>query len=271
MKRIKLFEEFLNESVGQKGLDYEVKIHSALNSAGIDDLDTGEKPGAGFSNQGAGDLELKLGGKPFNVEVKLDAGAQMGGTSFRYDSKAKTLEAVSKKIPKSVAQTLISIAQSKAKDIDNYIQAANALHKAMGIEYVADGVPIKVAVDVRNKLKSKGFLKKINITKSIPNKFIIDHYNKKGVNYINIGGSGLFYIGDNPLGLPVPKFDPEIVVELRLAFSGGKVSFNVKGKEIPARNAGFRAQARLKKFKDQSPYNLDDPESIKQMFSKMKK
>ena len=75
----------------------------------------------------------------------------------------------------------------------------------------------------------------------------------------------------NPLGLPIPEFKPEIQVEIRLAYAGGKVSFKVNGKEIPARNGSIRAQSRLVKFKDKSPYNLDDPKSIQAMFAKMKK
>jgi hypothetical protein len=266
-----LFFYNVDESVGTGGIEYEGKIHDALVAANIDGLDAGDKPGAGFSNQGAGDLELKLNGKDFNVEVKMDAGAQMGGTSFKFDLKNGKI-IPNADLPSQIIDPMMAAMKSKAGDIEKYIDAVNQLHAQMGIDYKATGIPIKVAVPVRDKLKSAGLLKGINTKISIPSDFLIKHYNKKGVNYINIGkGAGLFYIGKNPLGLPIPEFKPDIQVEIRLAYAGGKVSFDANGKEIPARNGSIRAQSRLVKFKDKSPYNLDDPKSIQAMFAKMKK
>lgn len=272
MKYIKLFENFIIESVGEQGLEYEKKIHDALNAAGIDGLDTGDKPGAGFSNQGAGDLELKLNGKAFNVEVKLDSSAQMGGTSFKYDYKTGQFTP-NKELPAEILGMMMKAIKSKEGDIRAYIEAANQLHAASNpkVDYKADGIPIKVSVKVRDILKSKGFLKKINVAIPAGMDFLIKHYNDKGVYYINIGGKGLFYVGKNPLGLPVPPLKGQMQIEIRLAFAGGKVQFNTEPKPTPARNASIRAQARLLKFKGQSPYNLDDVESIKKVFDDMKK
>jgi hypothetical protein len=50
----------IQESVGQAGLDYELKVHNAMKDAKIVGLNAGDKPNnetAGFSNQGAGDIE----------------------------------------------------------------------------------------------------------------------------------------------------------------------------------------------------------------------
>ena len=265
------FFHVVNETVGTGGIEYEGKIHDALVAAKIDGLDPGEKPGAGFSNQGAGDLELKLNGKDFNVEVKMDTKAQMGGTSIKYDAKTKRFEAGDKDIEKDILVKLLGLAKSKAGDIEKYVAAVNLMHKKLGIDYVATGFPIKTAYEVKEKLKGSGHLKAINVVEKIDNNFIIKHYNDKGVFYINIGGQGLFYVGKNPLGLPIPAFNPEVQIELRLGYGGGKVFFNVNNNKIPARNGGYRAQARLVRFKDKSPYNLDDPKSIQAMFAKMKK
>ena len=49
------FKSFITESVGAKGLVYEKKVFDAMKSAGVTGLDVGSKPGAGYSNQGAGD------------------------------------------------------------------------------------------------------------------------------------------------------------------------------------------------------------------------
>ena len=56
-----------------------------MKDAKISGLNAGDKPGAGFSNVGAGDIEGSYNGKPFNVEIKASPNDQMGGGSFRYD------------------------------------------------------------------------------------------------------------------------------------------------------------------------------------------
>ena len=66
------FKSFITESVGAKGLAYEKKVFDAMKSAGVTGLDVGSKPGAGYSNQGAGDIEALYNGKEFNIEIKLN-------------------------------------------------------------------------------------------------------------------------------------------------------------------------------------------------------
>ena len=61
------FKSFITESVGAKGLAYEKKVFDAMKSAGVIGLDVGSKPGAGYSNQGAGDIEALYNGKEFNL------------------------------------------------------------------------------------------------------------------------------------------------------------------------------------------------------------
>jgi len=272
MKHIKLFEEFIIESIGKKGLEYENKIHKALKAANIKGLDVGGVPGAGYSNQGAGDLELKLNNKEFNVEVKLDSKAQMGGTSFKYDYETGEFTP-NKDLPSEILNTIMDVVKSKEKDIRAYIEAVNRLHMASSpkIDHKADGIPIKVSVEARNTLKKEGYLKKINVAVPTGLDFLIKHYNNKGVYYINIGNHGLFYIGKNPLGLPVPPLKGKMQIEIRLAFAGSKLQFSTEPEPTPARTASIRAQARLLKFKEKSPYNLDDTKSIRKMFNDMKK
>ena len=74
---MKTFQSF-NESFNIKGLEYERKVHAAMKSAKIKGLDVGSRPGAGFSNQGSGDIEALYNGEEFNIEIKLDKNAQMG-------------------------------------------------------------------------------------------------------------------------------------------------------------------------------------------------
>jgi hypothetical protein len=261
------FKTFLEETVGAKGLEYELKVHTAMKAAKIPGLNAGDKPGAGFSNQGAGDIEASYNGKPFNVEIKMSAKDQMGGTSFRYDMDSKTFTPA-KEMDQEDLDLFMPVMKERAKDIDAYIKAS---HQIEPKEYHKKnrGVPIKVSMDAREQLKKMGLTAKIATNIKTDTKFITKHYNKKGVYYINVGGAGLFYMGKNPLKLPVPELKGEIQVELGLRFAGSKLSFPTSPEKTPARSAGLRIQGRML-TKGKSPYNLDNVEDIKKLFGEDK-
>lgn len=259
---MKSFIEYLDETIGTNGLEYEMKVFKALNAAGISDLNVGSKPGAGFSNVGAGDIEASYKGKPFNIEIKLSNKDQMGGGSFRYDIKTQAFTPAKAMDPEDLI-ILTNAAKEKIKDINNYIKAARKLEP---VEYHKNisGIPIKVSKDGRDILQKSGLLAKINKSIKHDISFIVKHYNKKGVYYINIGGSGLFYLGSNPLKLDIPPLKGAINIEMRLGYSGSKVSFKTDP-PIPARTGGLRLQGRLI-TKGKSPYSLDNVDDIKKLF-----
>jgi hypothetical protein len=259
---MKRFKSFLIESVGAAGLEYENKVYSAMKSANVNGLNPGDKPGAGFSNQGAGDIEASYKGSPFNIEIKATPNDQMGGMSFRYDMDSKQFQP-SKEIDPADLQLLLSAAKEKISDIDNYIKAARELEPKEYHKNI-NGVPLKVSKEGRDQLKKKGLLAKINKNSKAGVGFIVNHYNKKGVFYIQIGGAGLFYLGKNPLKLPVPALKGEIRIEMRLAFAGGGSPFPTDP-PTPARTAGLRLQGRLV-TKGKSPYSLDNSEDVKKLF-----
>lgn len=259
---MKTFKTYVTETIGQAGLDYELKVHKAMITANIDGLNAGDKPGAGFSNQGAGDIEASYNGKPFNVEIKASSKDQMGGGSFRYESSNKQFTPVTEMDPEDL-DLLLAACKEKAPDLDNYIKAARQL-EPVEFHKTISGVPIKVAKDGREILKKKGLLAKINKNVKTSAAFITRHYNKKGVYYINIGGAGLFYMGKNPLNLPVPALKAEIQIEMRLGFGGGKLSFPTDP-PTPARSAGLRVQGRLL-TKGKSKYNLDNHKDVIELF-----
>ena len=259
---MKTFKTYVTETIGQAGLDYELKVHKAMITANIDGLNAGDKPGAGFSNQGAGDIEASYNGKPFNVEIKASSKDQMGGGSFRYESSNKQFTPVTEMDPEDL-DLLLAACKEKAPDLDNYIKAARML-EPVEFHKTISGVPIKVAKDGREILKKKGLLAKINKNVKTSAAFITRHYNKKGVYYINIGGAGLFYMGKNPLNLPVPALKAEIQIEMRLGFGGGKLSFPTDP-PTPARSAGLRVQGRLL-TKGKSKYNLDNHKDVIELF-----
>lgn len=259
---VERFSKYISESVGQAGLDYELKVFDAVKNAGIEGLNPGERPGRGFSNVGAGDLEASYNGKPFNIEIKASSKDQMGGGSFKYDFATKQFTPVKEMDPEDL-DLLLAACKEKAPALDNYIKAARTLDP---VEYHKNisGVPIKVSKEGRAELQKKGLLAAINKNVKTGSGFIVKHYNKKGVYYIQIGGAGLFYMGKNPLKLPVPELTADIQIEMRLGYGGGKLSFPTDP-PTPARSAGLRVQGRLL-TKGKSPYSLDNVEDIKKIF-----
>lgn len=259
---MKSFSEYILETVGQAGLEYELKIYNSVVSAKVPGLIPGDKPTAGFSNQGAGDLEASYNSKPFNIEIKASAKDQMGGGSFQYDFATKQFTPVSKMDPEDL-DLLLAACKEKAPALDAYILAARKLEPVQYHKNIS-GIPIKVSKAGRDELKAQGLLAAINKNVKTSSNFIVRHYNKKGVFYINIGGAGLFYMGKNPLNLPVPELKAEIQIEMRLGFGGGKLFFPTDP-PTPARSAGLRVQGRLL-TKGKSPYSLDNVEDIHKLF-----
>lgn len=263
LQPIEVPENVVLETVGMGGVQYEQKIVAAIRTAKVPGLvlkDDG-KATAAFSNVGAGDIEATYNGKPFNIEVKMSPNDQMGRGSLRYDLETKKFTPA-KDVDPADLELLLSAVNQKKDALDNYILAARKL-KPIKYHRNISGIPLTVSKQGRDILKSKGYLKAINTTIVTEADFIVKHYNKKGVFYIQIGGAGLFYLGKNPLRLPVPKLDGEIQIEIRLAYAGGGGKFP-DGTEN--RTAGLRFQGRLR-TKNTSPYTLDNSKSIKAMFS----
>lgn len=259
------FKDFgVEESVSKYGVEYELKVYNAIRNSRVDGLSLGGKPTAGFSNVGV-DIEAFYKGEPFNIEIKSSIKDQMGGGSFSYDMHTKKFTPVGEFDPDNL-EILLKSANEKIVAINNYIKAAR---KKDPIEFHKDisGIPIKVSKSARDELKKEGYLKEINSNIFVDIDFIINHYNKKGVYYINIGGAGLFWMGENPLGLPVPQLEGKIQVEMRLGYGGAKLFFNADP-QIPARSASLRLQARIL-TKIKSDYTLDDPRSIRELFDKL--
>ena len=174
------------------------------------------------------------------LEVKKDADAQMGGTSVRYND--GQFEIVSDNVDEKTAALIVTALSSKVTHIERLLAAIGG-HK----------FPTTCDKHTWTVAKEKGLLKPINAKIKKNTQFIIDHYKDKGINYIQIGGAGLFYLDKNPANLPIPKLDGEIDIELRAGRSGS--TLNAAG--VRRVSGLLRAQARLK-FKGKSPVSLDN-------------
>lgn len=258
-------EEYYQErtGTGSGGIEYENQILSILQpleSTGL--IKILNNSSAGFSAHGA-DLELELKGQPFNVEVKKDLGAQMGGGIIDYDLESNTLTPKGKLLATDelILQEIMQLAETKTSAINAYINYIKSLDPNFNQYNPTAGIPVKAHVKHRDQAKKAGLLKAINGIIATDTTFMEQHYNAKNTYYIQIGKAGLFYMGSNPNHLPIPRLEGKINVEFRLGYSGTK-----HGNEGTYRAANLRAQARIKS-KLSSPYSLDDIKSIKKLLN----
>jgi hypothetical protein len=262
--------EFINnieETVGAGGVEYENRVYAALQSAQVPGLDPGASGGAGYSNVGAGDIEATFNGNAFNIEVKANKNAQLGGTSVRVDPENNAYEIVTPDaIDADAIPFYIQAAKNKADDAVAYVDFVRTLQPTELHANLPHTIPFgSVTKEAWNQAQAKGFLTKLNAIESFDNaKIIAATYNRKGVYYIQIGGAGLFYLGSNPLNLPVPEFDGAVNIEFRLGRSGSR-DRKLGDQVVSVVAAGYRCQGRLK-TNIKSPYTLDDPASIRKLF-----
>jgi len=262
MLKVKIKPNSLKEGVGQKGVEYEIKVHSALVSAQIPELDAGAKPIGGFSRHGSGDIEAKYQGKPFNIEVKSSAKDQMGAGQLKYSREINAVSAhpnLVQKTEETDLKMILDAANQKTEAAAAYIDKL----KELGVN--VEGFPCYVPKSIRTQMTDSGMSKPLNAIVVGDTKYITKHYNKKGVYYIQIGGAGLFYLGENPLNLPIPQFQGDARIELRIKYAGGSKTTKDPVK-AELRRAEWVAIGRLM-TKVKSEYSLDDVESIKKLFS----
>jgi hypothetical protein len=227
-------------SNNELGFAYENEVIEALKTAGIAGSIT---EGAGASATGA-DADFVVDGNNYLLEVKKDADAQMGGTSVRYNG--GEFEIVSESVDDNTAGLIIAALAPKKDHIERLLAAIGG-HK----------FPTTCDKYTWSEAKKKGLLKPINSKIRCGSKFIIDHYKKKDIHYMQIGGSGLFYLDQNPANLPIPKLQGDIDIELRAGRSGS--TLNAAGQR---RVSGLlRVQGRLK-FEGKSPIDLEHPHTL---------
>lgn len=278
------FDTNLDETVGDAGFQYELRVYGVLASVDVPGLDKGSKPSAGYSAHGSGDIEATYNNKPFNIEVKLDKQAQMGSGICQYNRAAGQITPSSKLAASSDPADLaliVAAVKSKQSALDAYLdELANVEPIAVHQAEAAKGLPLVASTTALETLKNSGALKAINHKVTLTSSHIAKMYNAKGVFYIQIGGAGLFYMGSNPLNLPVPPFQGEANIEIRLKRSGDTKGSTSKAFTTRAIKAGIDATetiqaravqiicaARLVSSKLSSPYTLDDADSIQKLFA----
>ena len=257
-------ELFTTEGRNDGGLQYENTVLKALAAAQVPGLEFKADTSAGFSNQGAGDVEATYNGKNFNIEIKSGAKDQMGGTSIRADFDKNVFEIVNiEAVDPAAVPYYTAAVESKREafmDWKAFIQQQEPveLHAKMPNTIP----PGAVEKEAWTSAKNQGLLVPFNAREQFDNvSAIVQHYNKKGVYYIQLGGAGLFYLGKDDIGLGVPPLEAQMQIEFRPAGSKPNRQYDVR-----TVGAGYRCQGRLMS-KIKSPYTLDNAESIRTLFN----
>jgi len=251
-------KEVLSEKPGVSaaGFAYEDKVIDALMKA---KSGGNIKKGAGASSGGT-DADMNIFGKIFNVEIKLNSGAQMGGGSVEYSKSGEAYLTLT--LEEDTEALLLSAVQEKR----------NLLNKLLNFLSQQDpsninGRAIKFPMSCTKNAWERAQQSKLLVNTVVPYTadFIAGHYAKKGIYYIQIGGAGLFYMKDNPANLPIPRLQGNINILIRT----GRGQSRRLANGIRVISAGIRVQGRLL-AKNSSPYTLDDPNSIQAMLDAIK-
>lgn len=196
---------------GEQGFLYEGRIHNKLKSKGL--VPPGFTPAG--SDPNAPDAMFIYRGKPYKLEVKLDLKADYGQGSFEY----------------SDGQWILGGAQTAAAE------ELRSLMRVVGIEAFANrewgpkGAPNKGTVDNKDftqEMVRSDYLRFTDRFLSIPSASLHSYYGAKSTYYIQIGGYGLYYMAENPAGLPVPQFNPGLRIRIRLKRGGSSPIYNYR-------------------------------------------
>lgn len=200
------------------------------------------------------DADIRVNDEIFYVEIKSNGRAQMGGGSVGYSTQDREFFAtgVSREFSQMMADVLNDVNDSSLhRGLATLLKSLSRSAGRKLVDIPVSGFDAAAWEEVRDF----GVLQAINRTFESDVSVIADHYARKDTHYIQIGGAGFFSLGgSNPAGLPVPPLEGRVQLELRMAKSGDSGRASSK--------AGLRAQARLL-TSNQSPYNLDDPDSVR--------
>tara|TARA_B110000503_G_C7068501_1_gene379831 strand:- start:149 stop:1210 length:1062 start_codon:yes stop_codon:yes gene_type:complete len=281
---------------------YEQDVIDSLSAAGI----VGDILVADANSNGP-DGQFIIDGTPYDLEVKYNTNAQMGGGTIQYypgnvDGERFRLANPDKMDEAGWTVTKVAL-KEKEEDILNWTTALIDPARPASYKWRSeDGslVPGKTALGFQTtyrkyqEAKVSGLQNKASAgfgslpDLKAPASFIDKMYAFEKIYYIQIGGKGLYYMDANPANLPVPHFDGEITVELRPRPAGrdkvkdketGEVSYRFRDSAIDPEDKvmhyggsyGVTPRFRSKDVAP-SPYTLDEvegPRGIKAMLATM--
>jgi hypothetical protein len=227
-----------------KGFLYEEKINSLLKK---NKLQSPSFTGAG-SDPNAPDAEITIEGKDYKVEVKLDTKVDFGQGSLDYDLKKKKW-------------ILGGAKTGSAEQMREFLTAVGVL-KIVNKEWPK--TPRKFTVSPKFytpedvKYDYSNFKDKFV---NIPGNAVSNYYNSKKTYYIQIGQSGLYYMGSDPAKIGCPQFTLGLKLRIRLKRGGSNPIYNYRFTTAIQALSGTLKQ---------SQYDLEDVELLKSLAGRKK-
>ena len=260
----------LKEAITNRGDAYEFKVYDTVKEveAMLPGFKVVSDAPKGSDSTGEGDITLSVGGKVVNIEVKLSRNEQMGETSLRISPDKRTVEITKPdRVEPDAIPLYIEAGKAMFDEVRNYIKFVRTvepldINSKANMSFPFGSITKNAWIEARDA----GYLKDLNQTVQFNDTKIIERlYNSKNVYYIQVGGAGLFYLGRNPMNLPVPRFDGKMQVEFR-AKPGGSRPRSYGGQTIKVVGATYICAGRLKS-NIRSNYSLDRVNDVIELFA----
>ena len=193
----------LPQNVNNKGILYEAFLFEKLKGERL--TPRGFAPAASDSN--APDIKFMWKGNPYNMEVKLNKGADFGQSGLKYKNNKWELDG-------SNAQAHVSMREMlKRMGIEDFVNSRagwGGLGQPRLFKLKEDNLTPTWAdkEDDYNKFQDKYI--------PIPNNTVTNYYKAKNINYIHIGGLGTYYMGADPAQMVASSNMPRFQADLKL-------------------------------------------------------
>ena len=196
-----------------RGFAYENVIIRKLKELNIEGFKVSDQ--AGGNKVGIPDFAAKIFDANFDVEVKLEK-AQYSNVGLKSRNQEIDFNSITKKknytfLPK-LQKELINPAKKAMK---SYRKRAGELGADLKL-YDRTG---KLPFTIFTQLQTEGLQKAVTQTAQFNQDIISEIYENKvpPTSYIQLKNSGLFFMGKNPLGLPIPELTANVNVSLRIS------------------------------------------------------
>jgi len=208
---------------------------------------------------------------PIKIEIKLNQDAQMSSFTIK---DIIDFEASVDNLPANVEYAVAKSLEGKDKVIKKYNEAATKKAKELGFDVIQPGQKgnntlfVKTHKDVFNSLKGDGFdgiaQKDLNIKVELTDTSVVELlYKSKGVDYIQIGGKGLFFMNNSG--------KPNVFNAPLLSEAVENVTINIRPDRKTSKGVSYFSYRAFPKFSGvkQSTVSLDNTSTIKKTLEKL--
>ena len=173
----------------------------------------GQQGSKGYDSTGGGDIEIvfaKNNGKKIKIllEVKKNVKVRFGQVTLGIEDGVVILRKNGEKLDPTTIPGGVSLVARAQEGSANLQKILDIVNKEEGTNIKS--IPLKTSISKKTYEKavnSKPYKEFIQLTEELDKSRVADHYNKKGVYYIQIGGKGLYFMGKDIHNLGVPELD----------------------------------------------------------------